>query len=39
MNAGTQMIPLATTGLSSGIYLVNVYVNDSVITKRLSVEK
>ena len=39
MNAGTQMIPLATSGLSSGIYLVNVYVNDSVITKRLSVEK
>jgi len=39
MNAGTQMIPVSTSNLSSGIYLINVYVNDSVITKRLSVEE
>jgi hypothetical protein len=39
MNAGTQMIPVSTSNLSSGIYMINIYVNDALVTKRLSVQK
>lgn len=37
--AGQQMIPVATSELSAGVYIVNVVVNDAIYTKRLSVEK
>lgn len=37
--AGQQLIPVATSELSAGMYIVNVVVNEAVYTKRLSVEK
>ena len=38
LSSGDHLIPLETEKMSSGIYLVNVTVNKSVITKRLMVQ-
>lgn len=38
-SAGTQLIPVSLSELSNGVYMVNILVDDAIITERLSVQK